>query len=535
MNLSVKSSELKSKITHRVALIPLLLLFPSFSAFAAVCNDDDYVSSTIKPQEYSQWLAGSFNSTITAAGNSNTSDDVLITGSMTKNGTSQSINGAVNTTSPNVGAFFIKQNMDRRNDTNTITYKFDRPILNLNISVYDIDRQLIPFTFFDYNWIDKVQFVAKNKSNENVLPIFSNKGDYVTSSGNTVSGDGDFGSFGICSDNEFNNNCKVTASFNQPISELSIEYGNTNGARTNPADQNIEIVFDNFCVKLPDYTFSGTVFNDNGGIIANEKDKQNILSKFTGKASYFNGIFNSDEKGIWTSGLKVELTDCKGNILDNKSVDITSSGADVGKYSITVSRNKLVDSNKIDLKEVCLVEKEPDPWEAYSVDTTTNNREVLLVDNTYNYSNIDFGEVNAYNTALVLKKAQHIHDCKADFTYPTNTDNAEDLTIGFGDKEAKNVAPGKCIAYRVIAYNRGHVELQSIQITDKLQTKSVKSTFSMPFPIGNPTVISANSSALPNETIISNKFNLAKTPFSSTTPTKAILYFNTKYGMTTDQ
>ena len=254
MNFFTKPLELKSMVSRWITLVSLLLLFPNVAAFAATCLPG-YVSSTVKAGEYSQWPLNSFNSIITAAGSStNPDDDVVITGSMTQKGSSQSINGTANTSSPTGGAFFIKQNMKSRDDINIITYKFDRPILNLSMSVYDIDRQ---YNFFAaYGWLDKVQFVAKNKSNENVLPIFSNKGDYVTSSGNTVSGDGDFGSFGICSDNEFNNNCKVTASFNEPISELSIEYGNTNEARTNPADQNIEVVFDDFCVKLPDFNIS---------------------------------------------------------------------------------------------------------------------------------------------------------------------------------------------------------------------------------------------------------------------------------------
>ena len=254
MNLSVKSSELKSKITHRLALVPLLLFFPSFAVAAAICPTG-YESSTVKAVEYNQWLAGSFNATITAAGNStNPDDDVVITGSMTQNGDTQSINGAANSSSPTGGAFLIKQDMRSNNDSNTITYNFDRPILNLSMSVYDVDRQ---YNFLAaYGWLDTVQFVAKNKSNGTVLPIFSNTGRFVTTSGNTATGDGTYGRFGLCSDNDFNNDCKVTAFFNQPITELSIDYGNTNAAKGDPDEQNIEMTFDDFCVKLPDFTIT---------------------------------------------------------------------------------------------------------------------------------------------------------------------------------------------------------------------------------------------------------------------------------------
>jgi hypothetical protein len=251
MNFFTKLLELKSMVSRWITLVSLLLLFPNIAAFAASCPTG-YASSTIKPQEYNQWPLGSFKSTITAAGSS-TDHDVVITGSMTKNGSSQSIIGAANTISPTGGAFFIKQDMRSESDTNTITYKFDKPLLNLSMSVYDIDRQL---GFFAYNWRDKVQFIAKDGTNNTVLPAFSKTGEFVIASGDTASGDGSIGWFGRCEDNDFSNSCKVTASFNKSISELSIVYGNTSASKSDPDAQNIEITFDDFCVPLPDYTIS---------------------------------------------------------------------------------------------------------------------------------------------------------------------------------------------------------------------------------------------------------------------------------------
>ncbi|WP_201619530.1 COG1361 family protein [Psychrobacter maritimus] len=247
-----KTLEIKSIVSRWVMLASLLLLLPIFTAFAATCPSG-YVSSTVKPQEYSQWPLNSLNSTITAAGSTDPDDNVVITASMTDKGSSQSIKGAVNASSPTGGAFFIKQNMRSRNDTNTITYKFDKPLSNLSMSIYDIDRE---FRFFDYNWKDKLQFIAKDKADQTVSLIFSNNGEYVTASGNTVTGDSRFGTFGTCSDNDFSSSCKVTASFNQPITELSIEYGNASDAISDPVEQNIEITFDDFCVPLPTYTIS---------------------------------------------------------------------------------------------------------------------------------------------------------------------------------------------------------------------------------------------------------------------------------------
>lgn len=1005
-----KTLEIRFIVSRWVMLASVLLLLPVSTVFAATCPSG-YISSTVKPQEYSQWPLNSLNSTITATGSTDPDDDVVITGSMTQNGDSQSINGAVNTSSPTGGAFFIKQNMRSRNDTNTITYKFDKSLLNLSMSVYDIDRQ---YRFLaDYDWLDKVQFMAKSTDGTNVSPTFSNGGKFITTSGNAVSGDGTYGQFGLCSDSDFSNDCKVTASFDKPITELSIDYGNTDRAKSVPVEQNIEVTFDDFCVPLPtytiskddgltsigtnnitdyvitvtntgdvplknivlkdpavsglskqsniicdstdannictanavptiaslegstgfnissipvgksysisvptlvtaasgstieniatatlkstattktandinkvtsifdsgstsapascpsghqmyyigenppkytpiktqklswtsgtsniytiggikfilsfpivkniltgypkyesandtatknsinmfhtsqkldvnhqltatidrpvskygfvvqdvdsnqsskyiesltittlggvfsnfkssnhvlsdgdktitgipwqncntsstsnlcnfnidwgykpsltpftithgntftgastssssgnhlvgysdfyfclappklvvkktlngnrindtdakrdqfeikvtgnsiatnsfittgkgsainkstsavleleenksytitervmngttvgdianynatyicsnattgsttvmpttsmtydaaaktrsftlanatygdeitctitnnpaSYTFSGTVFNDNGGIAASEANRQNISTLFTDNKQYFNGQLDAGELGIYENGLRVKLTDCDGRTLDNKSVDVLSSGSDIGKYSITVSGNKLVDGTGNNLTKICLVEEEPQSWK-YSVDTTTNTRESTLVPGVYNYANLNFGEVEPYNTALVLIKSQHIHNCDENFTYPTNVGNADDLEIGFGEQAANNVIPGKCIAYRVIAYNRGHVELESIQIKDTLQIAPVASTFHLPFPVGNPVSINPYNNSLPKDTIISKPFNLLGVQSPTNVP-QATLYFNTKYG-----
>lgn len=278
------------------------------------------------------------------------------------------------------------------------------------------------------------------------------------------------------------------------------------------------------------YTFSGTVFNDNGGIAASEANRQNISTLFTDNKQYFNGKLDAGELGIYENGLQVKLTDCDGRTLDNKSVDVLSSGSDIGKYSITVSGNKLVDGTGKNLTKICLVEEEPQSWK-YSVDTTTNTREITLVPGVYNYANLNFGEVEPYNTALVLIKSQHIHNCYENFTYPTNVGNADDLEIGFGKQTANNVIPGKCIAYRVTAYNRGHVELENIQIKDTLQTEPVASTFHFPLPVGNPASINPYNNSLPKDTITSKPFNLLGVQSSTNVP-QATLYFNTKYGKT---
>ena len=263
MDFSVKLSELKPKMAYWIALV-ILLFFPSFAAFAATCPAG-HVSSTLEPAEY-QWPKTS------AVGSTSSLDDVVITGSMTTIGSSQSINGDVDSSSPTGGAFLIKQDMKSKNDTNTVTYKFDKPLSNLNMSVYDIDRAL---WLIVYNWIDRVQFIAKDKSNGNVLPKLEDPGGFISTSGNTAFADSEL--FELCNDNDFSNRCKVTAFFEKPISELSIVYGNTNGARNNPEEQNIAVTFDDFCVPMPAYTIS----KDDGLTSIGTNNTTNYIIKIT--------------------------------------------------------------------------------------------------------------------------------------------------------------------------------------------------------------------------------------------------------------
>ena len=295
------------------------------------------------------------------------------------------------------------------------------------------------------------------------------------------------------------------------------------------------------------YRFSGFVFNDNGGIVASSTTKQDISSTFTANGQYFNGIFDrSNELGLADSSLSVRLTDCSStDIVTSSPNPQTLSSNPLGQYSFIVAPSSLINKSK-----VCLVESEPDPWE-YSVDTTTNTHEVTLVNGKLDYKteisangdvirNMDFGEVKANNAALVLKKSQYVHSCFDSINYNTISANPQPDTpiSGFSANPANDTIPGQCIAYRIEAFNRGHVDLQRIQITDKLQTTPIESVFNQPRPVGVPNTVYTTSRPAPNYgqngTIISNEFNLVKVPTGSTTPTTATLFFNTKYGKTTN-
>ena len=296
---------------------------------------------------------------------------------------------------------------------------------------------------------------------------------------------------------------------------------------------------------IDNYTFTGYVFNDNGGIVENNSSnldtntKYDISSRFTGNTNYFNGVFDSGEKGIGTTtNLSVSLTNCNGVNLGNTTSQNTSNNP-LGQYKFTVPASVIAALNP---QKVCIVQAEPDSW-IYSVDTTPNNRSVDLQNGKFDYKtegavNLDFGEVEADYAALVLRKAQFVNNCPSTLDYSASTLNTAGNTnprTGFSESgiSGSDLVPGQCIAYRIQAYNRGHINLQSIQIKDELQVTPVKSVFHLPFPVGLPNNINNNSNRLPNSEIMSNQFNLEAAPLSGNAP-KATLYFNTKYGTTID-
>ncbi|MCG3841578.1 hypothetical protein I3249_02145 [Psychrobacter sp. Ps1] len=266
----------------------------------------------------------------------------------------------------------------------------------------------------------------------------------------------------------------------------------------------------------PNYVFSGTVFNDNGGLTLMADVLGNVNNQ------YFNGIFEpaAGEVAISHPNLRVSLTDCG----DNDSLIPTTSPLnvlDTGQYTFNVPSSALQGINK-----VCLVQSEPDSW-IYSVDTTPNKREVMLAPGTYTYDALNFGEVKINNAPLVLSKAQYVHDCDMNLDYFNTAINqsTDDATVGFSAGSIGDVSPNQCIAYRITAYNRGHIELKDVIIKDPLQ--SAKSSFSNPLPVGNPNDLYISNNLPTSNIIISQPFNLSA---SGSNPTQATLYFNTKYG-----
>lgn len=271
------------------------------------------------------------------------------------------------------------------------------------------------------------------------------------------------------------------------------------------------------------YIFSGIIFNDNGGLTLTER-------QLTGtNTQYFNGVYDptAGETGISQTGLIINLAKNCNTATPTviKTANVTTSGADIGKYSITATPTEMAGATN-----VCLIEQEPGGnLTTYPVDTTNNQLNVNYIATTYNYPNLNFGEVSQNNAGLVLVKEQATNDC--------NITNTAMLGLTYNAVTQSGIDARKCVAYKITAYNRTNLTnpLTNVRITDALPKKGVNTstvtstlvgptdTTSNNFNINfNSGVTGAVTAFGQNGTVVSNVKSLDKGASMS-------LYFNTKY------
>ena len=267
------------------------------------------------------------------------------------------------------------------------------------------------------------------------------------------------------------------------------------------------------------YIFSGIIFNDNGGLTLTERQLTGINTQ------YFNGVYDptAGETGIYQTGLKVQLAkNCNTTTpIAIKTVDVNTNGT----YSITATPTEMAGATN-----VCLIEQEPGGnLTSYPVDTTNNQLNINYVATTYNYPNLNFGEVSQNNAGLVLVKEQATNDC--------NITNTAMLGLTYNAVTQSGIDARKCVAYKITAYNRTNLTnpLTNVRITDALPKKGVNTstvtsalvaptdTTSANFNINfNSGVAGAVTAFGQNGTVVSNVKSLAAGANMS-------LYFNTKY------
>jgi uncharacterized repeat protein (TIGR01451 family) len=263
------------------------------------------------------------------------------------------------------------------------------------------------------------------------------------------------------------------------------------------------------------YTFSGIVFNDNGGLtLAND-----LSVPVSTNTTYFNGVYDSSvEKGITQTGLTIDLAkNC--NATTPTIIQSATVGSD-GTYSISATSTQMANATN-----VCLIQREPNGnLTSYPVDTTNNQANITFASTTYDYQNINFGEVSQNNAGLVLVKEQAVNDC--------NISIATMLGLNYVSTQQDAIDARKCVAYKITAHNRTNLTngLTDVKITDALPKKgvngsTVNSLLDNPLDttLTNFKVDTANSVAIgANGTVVSDVQSLAKGASRS-------LYFNTKY------
>ena len=266
------------------------------------------------------------------------------------------------------------------------------------------------------------------------------------------------------------------------------------------------------------YIFSGIIFNDNGGLTLTERQLTDTNTQ------YFNGVYDptAGETGISQTGLTINLAKNCNTATPTviKTANVTTSGADIGKYSITATPTEMAGATN-----VCLIQREPNGnLTSYPVDTTNNQANITFASTTYDYQNINFGEVSQNNAGLVLVKEQATNNC--------NITNTAMLGLTYNAVTQSGIDALKCVAYKITAYNRTNLTngLTDVKITDALPKKgvngsTVNSLLDNPLDttLTNFKVDTANSVAIgANGTVVSDVQSLARGASRS-------LYFNTKY------
>ena len=506
------------------------------------------------------------------------SDQVTITG-ITSSGTSvipiRKYSGAgMTTTAPyrqTTSTSSVLCATDSVDEKCKVSVAFDQPVVRVNVtygnnpdlSYYDFSTfgnpgdQLMNIAFDGYCYLPQPrlayakalstsrktntdQFTVQIKDNADNSVITSGIASVTTTgSNNTVTtGTGTTGTFKVNPTKTYTLTEAISGTTN--LADYTALYAcrKSDGTSVSTLDpKNLKLTYgDNWTCTItngrPNYVFSGTVFNDNGKIVSPNKD--DVSDKYLNNSLYFNGKYDSPtESGIpFTTGHTVTLNKCPtdGGTFSAQTVNIGNDGT----YSFSLTPAQVGSYTRL-----CVTQNEPSNYE-YTVDTTSNLRQIDIINSKYNYPGNDFGDVIQENAALVLSKSQYVHDCSLNNLATISVNYDGSASNAYSIKPISDIIPGQCIAYRIEAINRGNVSLSDIIIRDTLQKKGdsnnslVTSTLVSPTPIGEnsgvPSFPTSSVSIGNNGTVTTNTFSLGTT---SATRRQAIR-FNTKYGNITN-
>ncbi|MEJ6066815.1 hypothetical protein MT378_03545 [Psychrobacter sp. 16-Bac2893] len=396
---------------------------------------------------------------------------------------------------------------------------------NVAISAFDIDKNI---GSNKTGWDDLVSITGITRNNTKIKGTFQRiSGSSVVELGNGLQTSSTNASFNCTA--ALDTNCQGSVLFSEDIRSVTFSYTNTNNITT-PTSQRFQFRVDSYC-HTPQYTFSGIVFNDNGGITDASATNANITTgPYANNANYFNGIFDNTtpnaEAGI--TGSTIELTHCtNGSIYGSQLVDAGAST--IGQYKINVPITTISGNTN----NLCLIEKNNNTANVYTIRTNSDKKVIAFANTTYHYPDNNFGRVIAANAALVLQKYQFVNDCNASTLNYTTVPTTSDPRTGFSmDSILGNITPQQCIAYRITATNRANIAINDFVMRDVLQKKGGNGA-QVTSVLANPPLSTTDYNAAENPAIGANGEVKTRT-LTINARTNRNFYFNTKYGSTSN-
>ena len=394
---------------------------------------------------------------------------------------------------------------------------------NVAISAFDIDKNI---GSNKTGWDDLVSITGITRNNTKIKGTFQRiSGSSVVELGNGLQTSSTNASFNCTA--ALDTNCQGSVLFSEDIRSVTFSYTNTNNITT-PTSQRFQFRVDSYC-HTPQYTFSGIVFNDNGGITDASATNANITTgPYANNANYFNGIFDNTtpnaEAGI--TGSTIELTHCtNGSIYGSQLVDAGAST--IGQYKINVPITTISGNTN----NLCLIEKNNNTANVYTIRTNSDKKVIAFANTTYHYPDNNFGRVIAANAALVLQKYQFVNDCNASTLNYTTVPTTSDPRTGFSmDSILGNITPQQCIAYRITATNRANIAINDFVMRDVLQKKGGNGA-QVTSVLANPPLSTTDYNAAENPAIGANGEVKTRT-LTINARTNRVFYLNTKYGTT---
>ena len=532
------SFQLKSQLLLGLLLLASILVSQSSNALVnnpgATCRGiTGAAQGSLTNADYSS-LASAVNTNnyVTVAGDGAGSIPLQIKISTTESSSSTIANN-LSVISPNVNgattsAINVNRDFPSALDFTNIVMDFRNVITaqpiylsNVAISAFDVDYANSNNNLFD----DFIQITGTTQAGATITGTFQS-----IAGSNVINASGlNNGTSTNCLAKNLDTRCQGSIQFTQPVSKVTIRYTNNPAFITRtPTNQEIDFRVDNYCY-VPQYIFSGTVFDDNGGITGTRANATNAdittsTSPYANNSNYFNGIFNPSapnaETGI--NGSTVKLVNCANNSTTYTTQSVIRDNAPPGEYQISIPKTTLANNTNL-----CLIESRT--GDTYPIRTSSEIKNVGFVPTNFDYPNNNFGRVIDANAAIVLKKYQYVNDCATTLNYPALTITTDPRTGFSTGTVSESLIPGQCIAYKIVATNRANISVDNFVMRDVLQSKGVKNattTSVLVAPVDAASNYAGNSVAIGmNGTVISNSQSI---PARKTRD----FYFNTKYGLT---